>query len=285
MIDNTVLQNILGYGPVFLLIAVRALAMIETAPLLSSDAIPQTAKIALAGFAAFAAMPTAAIFAADAAAGTAALANLRYEAFSLHFLLLIIGEGIIGVIIGFFLTIIFAAFSTAGQFFSLQMGFGASETFDPLSQIENPLMGQYLNLVSMLIFLSVGGFRELFLGGFWRSVQTLNIAMLAEGREPVVGMIVSGLSRLFLDAMVISLPILGTLFLTSLATGLISKAAPQINILSEGFPISITVAFLLIFTSLPFMTEAFAQVLDSGFASMENLYIQIGRQISGGDGL
>jgi flagellar biosynthetic protein FliR len=67
--------------------------------------------------------------------------------------------------------------------------------------------------------------------------------------------------------------------LTSLATGLISKAAPQINILSEGFPISITVAFVLIFASLPFMTEAFARVVDSGFRSMEDLYRQIGAQI------
>jgi flagellar biosynthetic protein FliR len=289
MIDNAVLQNILGYGPVFLLIAARALAMIETAPLLSSDAIPQVAKIALAGFAAFAAMPAAAVFAANGAVSlpgaAASLADLRYEPFSLRFLLLILGEGIIGVITGFFLTIIFAAFSTAGQFFSLQMGFGASETFDPLSQIENPLMGQYLNLVSMLVFLVVGGFQKLFLGGFWRSVQTLNIVMLIEGREPAIGMLTAGLSRLFLDAIVISLPILGTLFLTSLATGLISKAAPQINILSEGFPISITVAFLLIFTSLPFMTEAFSRVIDSGFSSIESLYSQIGQQIAGGDGL
>jgi flagellar biosynthetic protein FliR len=210
------------------------------------------------------------------------VSDLRYEPFSLRFLLLIIGEGIIGIIIGFFLTIIFAAFSTAGQFFSLQMGFGASETFDPLSQIENPLLGQYLNLVSMLVFLTVGGFSKLFLGGFWRSVQSLNIVSLIEGRDPVIGMITSGLSRLFLDAIVISMPILGTLFLTSLATGLISKAAPQINILSEGFPISITVAFLLIFTSLPFMTEAFSRVIDSGFSSIESLYAQIGRQIAEG---
>jgi flagellar biosynthetic protein FliR len=281
MIDNAVLQNILGYGPVFLLIAARALAMIEVAPLLSSDAIPQAAKLALAGFAAFAVMPSAGAF----PEGTGALADLRYEPFSLSFILLILGEGVIGLIIGFFLTIIFAAFSTAGQFFSLQMGFGASETFDPLSQIENPLMGQYLNLVSMLVFLSIGGFRELFLGGFWRSVQTLNVAGLLEGREPVVMMITAGLSRLFMDAMVISLPILGTLFLTSLATGLISKAAPQINILSEGFPISITAAFLLLFSSLPFMTEAFARVIDSGFSSIESLYTQIGRQIAGGGGL
>jgi flagellar biosynthetic protein FliR len=116
-------------------------------------------------------------------------------------------------------------------------------------------------------------------------VQSLNIVALVNGREPVVGMITAGLSRLFLDAIIISMPILGTLFLTSLATGLISKAAPQINILSEGFPISITVAFLLIFTSLPFMTEAFSRVIDSGFGTIESLYTQIGQQIAGGDGL
>ncbi|MDR0503713.1 MAG: flagellar biosynthetic protein FliR [Treponema sp.] len=288
MVDNAALQNILSYGPVFLLIAVRALAMIEVTPLLSSEAIPQVAKIALAGFTAFAVIPTADIFmAANSQSGLVTLpggeaADLRYEPFTLRFALLIIGEAIIGIIIGFYIVIIFAAFSTAGQFFSLQMGFGASETFDPVAQIENPLMGQYFNLVSMLIFVTIGGFHQLFLGGFWRSVQTINIVSLIEGREHVVGMLASGLSRLFLDAIIIALPILGTLFLTSLTTGLISKAAPQINILSEGFPISIMVAFLLIFASLPFMTEAFARVIDSGFVNIETLYTRIGQPISGG---
>jgi flagellar biosynthetic protein FliR len=291
MVENAVLQNILIFGPVFLLIAARALAMIEVAPLFSSEAIPQVVKISLAGLAAFAVLPTAEVFmAANSPSGLVTLpggtiSDLRSETFSLRFFLLIIGEGIIGLIIGFFMMIIFSAFSTAGQFFSLQMGFGASETFDPLSQIENPLMGQYLNLVSMLVFVTIGGFHKLFLGGFWRSVQTINIISLIEGREPVVTMIVSGLSRLFMDAMVISLPILGTLFLTSLTTGLISKAAPQINILSEGFPISISVAFILIFASLPFMTETFAHVIDSGFSTIQSLYTQIGRQITAGVGL
>jgi len=288
MIDNAVLQSILAYGPVFLLIAVRALAMIEVTPLLSTEAVPQVAKIALAGFTAFAVHPTAEIFmAANSQSGIVTLpggemTDLRYEPFSLRFALLIIGEAIIGIIIGFYIVIIFAAFSTAGQFFSLQMGFGASETFDPVAQIENPLMGQYFNLVSMLIFVTIGGFHQLFLGGFWRSVQTINIISLVEGREHVVWMLASGLSRLFLDAIIIALPILGTLFLTSLTTGLISKAAPQINILSEGFPISIMAAFLLIFASLPFMTEAFARVIDAGFASIETLYTRIGRPIAAG---
>jgi flagellar biosynthetic protein FliR len=295
LVDGAVLQNILVYGPVFLLIAVRACAMIQTAPLLSSEAIPMVAKFALAGFAAFAVLPTAEVFAVERTAAGAAgvsgvgaatlpggvLTDLRFEPFSLRFALLLIGEGIIGIIIGFFMTIIFATFSTAGQFFSLQMGCGASETFDPLAQIENPLIGQYFNMVSMLVFLVIGGF-QLFLTGFWRSVQSLNVVALVEGREPVITLVVSGLSRLFLDAIVISLPILGTLFLISLTTGLISKAAPQINILSEGFPISILVAFFMIWSTLPFITEAFARIIHSGFASLQGLYAQIGQQITGG---
>jgi flagellar biosynthetic protein FliR len=83
--------------------------------------------------------------------------------------------------------------------------------------------------------------------------------------------------------MVISIPILGTLFLTTLSTGLISKAAPQINILTEGFPISITIAFVLILATMPFMVEAFNRAIGSGFALIESLYVRIGAPI--GDAL
>jgi flagellar biosynthetic protein FliR len=278
MITSDLLNEMLRWAPAFLLIAVRALALIETAPLLSSDAVPQAAKIALAALAAFTALPQAEAY--PLLSADPAVLNPQ----GLYFFLLLIGEAVIGVITGFFITLIFSAFSTAGQFFSLQMGFGASETFDPLSQIENPLMGQYLNLVAMLVFLMSGGFQELFLGGFWRSLQSLSIASLASGREHALGMLLTGLSRLFLDAMVISMPVLGTLFLTSLTTGLISKAAPQINILSEGFPISITVAFLLIFASLPYMMEAFNRVIGTGFAAFQDLLISAGTQIPGSGG-
>jgi flagellar biosynthetic protein FliR len=133
----------------------------------------------------------------------------------------------------------------------------------------------------MLVFLVMGGFQELFLGGFWRSIQSINILNLAAGREPALKMLLKGLSLLFLDAIIISLPILGTLFLTSLTTGLISKAAPQINILSEGFPISITVAFILIAATMPFMVEAFGRVIDAGWRAVESLYAEIGVQIEG----
>ena len=273
MIENQIINEILAAAPVFLLIAVRALAMLEVAPLFNSESVPQVVKISLAGFAAYTAFSSALV------------RNWVLAPFGLNFIFLVIGEALIGIIIGFFLALIFAAFSTAGQFFSLQMGFGASETFDPLSQIENPLLGQYLNIVAMLIFVTIDGFRDLFLGGFWRSLESINAISLVQGREHIVTMVLAGLSRLFFDAMVISIPILGTLFLVSLSTGLISKAAPQINILSEGFPISITVAWLLIHSALPFMTDAFSRIIGYGFETLQTLYIRIGPPITTGGAL
>ncbi|MDR1362549.1 MAG: flagellar biosynthetic protein FliR, partial [Spirochaetaceae bacterium] len=108
-------------APIFLLLFARSIAMIETAPLFSSDAIPQTAKISLALFAAFAIYPQT-----PATNNWAELPGITEGPFTLKYALLLIGEGVIGIIIGFLMTIIFAAASSAGQFFSLQMGFGAS---------------------------------------------------------------------------------------------------------------------------------------------------------------
>ncbi|MCL2602206.1 MAG: flagellar biosynthetic protein FliR [Treponema sp.] len=270
MFEENIVTEILAASPAFLLIAVRAFAMIQIAPLLGSEAVPQAAKIALAGFAAYTSFSSALV------------RDWVIAPFGLNFAFLVIGEALIGIIIGFYLVLIFAAFATAGQFFSLQMGFGASETFDPLAQIENPLLGQYLNLVAMLVFVTIDGFRDLFLGGFWRSLQSINVMSLVSGKDHIVSMMLAGLSRLFLDAVIISLPILGTLFLVSLTTGLISKAAPQINILSEGFPISIMTAFLIIFAALPFMTGAFSRIIGAGFQTIQTLYIRIGDRIAAG---
>ncbi|MDR0909770.1 MAG: flagellar biosynthetic protein FliR [Spirochaetaceae bacterium] len=252
-------------APIFLLIAVRAFAMIQTAPVFSSTAIPMVAKVALAGCAAYCAFPVASV-----AQGWQGI-----DAGSLSFVFLVIGEGAIGIIIGFFITILFSAFGTAGQFFAFQMGFAMAESFDPLSQVENPLIGQFLNLVAMLIFIVIGGMQTLLLG-FERSLQSLSIVSVIAGRQSVIDLLAGGLTNLFLDAATIAMPIMGTLFLVNLATGLIGKAAPQINIMTEGFPISIGVAFILMFGIMPFMVEAFGRVIDSGFYAIQDLFIKIG---------
>jgi len=261
-------DDLLLRAPHFFLVAARIFAMIVTTPLLAIQAVPRVAKIALAGLVAYMVLPQAYPVGWDV------------PPLSLHFALLIIGEGLIGVITGFMISIIFATFSSAGQFFSYQMGFGASEVFDVLAQVENPLMGQFLNLVAMLVFLQIRGFQTLFLGGILRSFQAVNSFILIESQDILTTFFINGLSSLFLNAMIIAFPLLGTLFLIHVTMGLLSKAAPQMNLLSEGFPITILVTFFLMVVTFPLMINLFTQIMDEGFRAFEQLLTAAGRQIS-----
>ncbi len=269
------IDGILQRAPVFLLMYVRCLAMLMTLPLFSMRTVSRTAKIALAGYMTFILLPSV-----DFSAYTPYIAG--DGAFTLEFVLLAAGEGLIGVIIGFFVTLIFAAFSTAGQFFAFQMGFSASEVYDSLSQVENPLMGQFLNLVAMLVFMQNRWFQKLFAGVLASSYASLNAVSLVESRSRIVRFLVSGLTGLFADALVISLPIIGTLLMISICTGLLSKAAPQMNLLSEGFPVMILVSFLLVMWLMPSLCDFFIRSFSRGFSELHNLFMTLRGGAGGG---
>ncbi|MGL4987046.1 MAG: flagellar biosynthetic protein FliR [Treponemataceae bacterium] len=257
------LQTIVEHSPYFFIIAARCLALIMTTPLLSTQAVRRVVQVALAGYMAFLLLPVV------------YTEGWTVTPFGLSYFLLLVGEVMIGIITGFYISIIFATFSSAGQFFTYQMGFGASEVYDALAQVENPLMGQYFNLIAMLLFLQVKGFQTLFLGGVLRSFQSFNAYTLVSEREAFVNFLLSGLTELFFDAMMIALPIIGTLFLISLSMGMLSKAAPQMNLLSEGFPITILTAFFLLTILLPSLTDFFIRSFEIAFIKLENLFAQV----------
>ncbi|MBE6347706.1 MAG: flagellar biosynthetic protein FliR [Spirochaetaceae bacterium] len=270
------LNEIVQRAPLFLLVAVRCFALLMTLPLFSMQNVSRIAKIALAGYMAFIVLPSAYGQSWQLAEYHIAK-DIFSGAFSLHYIFLLIGEGLIGVITGFYISMIFAAFSSAGQFFSYQMGFAASEVYDAFAQIENPLMGQYLNLLAMLLFIQVDGFQELFLGGILRSFESLNAFSLVFYKNEFITFLLTGLTDLFFDAMMISLPLVGTLFLISVTMGILSKAAPQMNLLSEGLPLTILTSFLILFLLMPVMCDFFTRSFDIAFFKFEDFLTQVKR--------
>jgi flagellar biosynthesis protein FliR len=248
----------------FALIAVRVLAMCEVAPLLSGAGVPQVAKVGLAGFVAALIMPSV-----KASGYPIPLDGFEYS-------MLVIGEAMIGLIIGFFLSIVYAAFTTAGQFFSMQMGLSASETYDPLSEVELPVMGQFLNLIAMFVFVSTSGFQKLFIVGVQGSFQAIKAVDLVSRRNDMIQYLVNASGALFQQGLILSMPILGTLFVVTVAMGLLSKAAPQMNFLTEGFPITLSITYVVMLTALPFMMEAFSHLIE---ASFDDLGILIGGKL------
>ena len=261
MVDKILLQ-----APVFLLVAVRCVGLLMTLPLFSMRAVPMVAKVALAGYMSFFLMNTVDY------SDYAAFISATDGALSIQFVLIAIGEGLIGIIMGFYVSIIFAAFSSAGQFMAFQMGFSAASTYDSLSQVENPLLGQFFNFIAMLIFMQNQWFQKLFLGGLSKSFTTVTTVSLIQNQQHFIDFLLRALTKLFSDALIIALPIMGTLLLISICTGLLSKAAPQMNLMSEGFPIMILVSFFLIMLLLQKMTDFFNIAFDFGFTEINRLF-------------
>lgn len=264
------LDSILLKAPYFLLVYARCFTMIITLPLFSMRSVPRVAKLALSFYMAFM-MFSGVDFSVYESVVT------EDQAFSVQYLLLVLGEGLIGVIMGFFIQIIFAAFSTAGQLFAFQMGFSAASAYDALSQVENPLMGQYLNFIAMLVFLQNRWFQKIFISGLMGSFKALSAYSIATGTESVARFMLKGLTNLFADALIIALPVMGTLLLVSIATGLLSKAAPQMNLLSEGFPVMILLAFFLILNMLPAMSDFFTRSFNQGLKDLTDLFATLGK--------
>ena len=247
------LDVLIANTQVFLLVLARVFAMLRIAPISSSTNIPRIARVGLAFFCAVAILPS--------------VTEGGYEIpqSGIDYVFLLIGEAMIGIVLGFFLTVVFSAFLVAGQFFSLQMGFGASQVFDPLAQVQIPVMGQFLNLIAMLVFITTGGFQKIFLYGVDGSFRALKAVDLVVSKDFILRTMIGGLGRLFEQALVIAFPILGTLILVYVTMGLLAKAAPQMNLLLLGFPIAISAAFLVLFLALPLFMQVFSRIIDASF--------------------
>ncbi len=254
------LQSLAENSQLYLLIISRVFAVLAIGPMISSSAVPDMARAAIALFTSIAVFP------------------MVYESgypipdTALSYVALLAGEIMIGILTGFFLQLIFAAFLMAGQFFSLQIGFGASVVFDPLAQEEIPIVGQLLNYFAMFVFIASSGFYKLFLTGIYRSFQSLNAYTFLTHRDHIYQMVFHSIGKLFEHSLIIAMPILGSLFLVSVSMGLLAKAAPQMNLLMMGFPVAIAVAFAIIFLSVPFLVSAFASLIDESFYQVQSWF-------------
>ena len=237
----------------FLVVFARCAALLRTAPLTSSSALPPSARGALAFFVAIIFS-----FLISEDYGPLPESGLGYAA-------VLIAEVMLGIIMGLFLQIIFAVFQTAGQLFSFQMGFGASQVYDPLAQVEIPLIGQFLNLIGLGVFLAVSGMRKIVFGALASSFRVMKGTDFLAAPDFLNGTFIRAVGTLFEQSLILSFPILGTLILISVTMGLLAKAAPQMNLLMVGFPIQIAMGFLIMLMSGPFIIEKMSLLVDGGF--------------------
>jgi flagellar biosynthetic protein FliR len=169
------------------------------------------------------------------------------------------GEVMIGATIGFLVRLVFTIFRVSGQFYSIQMGFGIINVFDPLAQTSVPIISQLKSVILSVLFLIIGGHRYLLEAIFksykWvPTIYDLNIRIISH--EFLVHF-----SRVFSVGFMMGTPLIGVVFLMTVSLGILSKLAPQMNVMVIGFAVKVLVG-LIVFV---FLAPAFIAVAQSLF--------------------
>lgn len=226
---------------------VRVMAMISAAPVFSHKSIPGRAKIGLGLLIAFA---------ASNMAGPQPAA-----VFTAHAPLLLMQQMLIGFAMGFSIRLVFAAAELAGDMIGLQMGLSFATFIDPTNAGQTPVIGTFLGLCASLLFLALDGHLAM-IAGVTASFQSAPVdpAFLSAmdwHRLASLG------SLIFVTGLQIALPVLATMLAINLTMGVMSRAAPQLNLFSVGFPVTVVCGLLLLALFLPHLLTPLSAALQS----------------------
>lgn len=231
----------------------RILAFILSAPILSNPALPLRVRVALAMMVTLIVAPN-----------LGALPPM--DPASLAGLLILAQQIIIGVALGFAIRIVFVAVEMAGELAGLQMGLGFATFFDPDTAGQSPVVGQFLGIIATLAFLAIDG--HLFMVyHLSQSFSTLPVGS-AGLDAPSFMMLVSWGAEIFRAGVLLALPFLAALLIANLSLGVLTRAAPQLNLFAVGFPLTLALGLVMLGLTLPFLSPMLLRMFENGLGMM-----------------
>jgi flagellar biosynthetic protein FliR len=185
---------------------------------------------------------------------------------------LILKEVLVGLLIGLIASIILSAIRVAGGFIDFQMGFAMANVIDPQTGAQSPLMGQYLYMISLLFLLMVNG-HHLILDGIYYSYQFIPLEQgwLPLGSAGIAEYVIRSFSTMFMIALQMSLPVVGSLFLVDVALGILARTFPQLNIFVVGIPVKIVVSFIILLVVMSTMMVVVSKLFETMLMTMRGL--------------
>ncbi len=173
---------------------------------------------------------------------------------------------IIGMAIGFSLQLIFATLVIAGQTIAMGMGLGFAQMVDPQNGVNVPVIGQYYVVIATLLFLALNGHLAL-IQVLVDSFQFLPIGIDSLTREDMRAVAYWG-TRMFTNAMMVALPAVGAILLVNLSFGVVSRSAPQLNIFGVGFPVTLTLGFVILIFAVTNLLPQMQLMLEGGLSAV-----------------
>ncbi len=224
----------------YFLVFARVLALVLSAPLLGGRSVPAAVKVAISLLTAYVVAP--------------ALVD-RYDTGleGLAFWAMLAGEALIGVVIGFFLQIIYTACVSAAHMIPLNL------------EMEN-----LMDVAAMAVFVTAAGFYKVFYMGVAASFKSLTALDIMRCREGMSKLLATGLADMFRQAVVMALPVVGVLLVLTIAMGLMARITPQINFFPGAWPLFMGVGLLILALVLPVLMDSLGRFMDYGFYAVSD---------------
>ncbi len=171
----------------------------------------------------------------------------QVELLSVQAMVLIAQEVLIGVMLGFTLQLFFHAFVIAGQIVSMQMGLGFASMVDPANGVSVPVIGQFFLMLVTLLFLAMNGHLVVF-EVLAESFNTLPVGegLMSEHHWELA----TKLGWVLAAALLLVLPAITALLVVNVAFGVMTRAAPQLNIFSIGFPLTLVLGMVIVWVGM-----------------------------------
>lgn len=251
------LKEVIRFGVVLMRIG----GVMAFAPLFNSRSIPIQSKVILALVSTLALSPSVPLSQIPDDLG---LATILTSAVS---------QVLMGMTLGLAAAFVFAGLQFAGQIISFQLGFAIINLIDPTSEVEMPVFAFFQDYLGLILFMLAGGHHWFFLA-ISSSFTYLPLSGIAL-KGPIVQEVIGLSGHILTSGVQIAGPVIAVTVIADIVLGVISRAAPQINILIVGMPVKTLVGFTCLSISFYFMPQllgkAFMQLHSDLFALMRAL--------------
>lgn len=231
---------------------VRVGACFMVAPVFGANFVPARSRLVLAGAVALIVAPL--------------LPPPNAVLFSVQGVVITVQQIIIGVALGFALQIVFDAVGLAGQLLANSIGLSFAFNMDPLRGSSTPVLGQLYTILVTLTFLVLDGHLALIeslVDGF----RTLPVGTTGLSNDALWTLIM-WTGQIVLGALSVALPGMTAMLIVNLAFGVMSRAAPTLNLFAVGFPITLMFGLVVLLVGLPSMQQGFIGLLTEAFGAL-----------------
>ncbi len=233
--------------------ALRIGGFVLSAPAVSEVTVPPMVKIVFTLALAFLLAPFAPVpVSLSIFSGAGALAAVQ--------------EMLVGVAIGLVMQFAFEALTLAGETISATMGIGFATLIDPRYGANTMVIGQFFLILGMLVYLAIDG-HLLLIGAFAHSFQTLPIGSSIVDRDFLLSVVGSG-ARIFETGTLVALPTVIALVIVNLALGVVTRAAPQLNLFGIGFTITVLAGFGVLLAGFDGIMQGVHGLIDSALQAV-----------------